>query len=660
MQLFMAALGIILLGGVGALLTYRRARLCTAFGVGGAVIGGIAGLISAVSVLLGEESLSLYMSWAVPFGSLNLVIDKISAFFLVLIFGIGGLAAVYGGEYLSAYREKKWLGGAWFFYALLMAGMAVVVTARNGVLFLVAWEVMSLASFFLVTFEDEESSVREAGWTYLVATHIGTAFLTAFFILLGRETGSMDFHTLPVVGPATANVLFALALVGFGTKAGLMPMHIWLPEAHPAAPSHVSAVMSGVMIKTGIYGIVRTLTMLGEGPMWWGWLLIGVGVISGVMGILFGLSQRNLKRLLAYSSVENIGIITIGLGMGVLGMSVESPGLMVAGFGGAFFHILNHALFKGLLFMGAGAVLHTSGTAMMDRLGGLGKTMPWTSGLFLIGAVSISALPPFNGFVGEFLLYLGAFSHNDVSSGVETAIFVTVVIGGLALIGGLAAVCFTKAFGIVFLGEPRSEAARHGHEAGWAMKIAMAIPAAGCLMVGIFSPKIFETIGTVIGEIVKLPAGEIQTQVAATSGVLWQVVEVGGIFVGAILILGVVRWRLLRGREVTSGPTWDCGYASGSPRIQYTGSSFTEPVVTLFEMFIRSKKTVHSPGGLFPQSASMKSQTPDIFTEHAYRPGFVWVGKKLSKLWWLQQGRVQLYVLYIALTLWILLMWKLR
>jgi NADH:ubiquinone oxidoreductase subunit 5 (subunit L)/multisubunit Na+/H+ antiporter MnhA subunit len=296
----------------------------------------------------------------------------------------------------------------------------------------------------------------------------------------------------------------------------------------------------------------------------------------------------------------------------------------------------------------------------MDRLGGLGKKMPWTSILFLVGAVSICALPPFNGFVGEFLLYLGVFSHNDVSAGISTSIFATTIIGGLALIGGLAAACFTKAFGIVFLGEPRTDITKHAHEAGAAMKIAMAIPAVGCLAAGVFSPKIFPIIGTVISEVIKMPTKQIWPQIARSSGVLWQVVEIGSVFVGMVLILAIARWWLLRGRTVGTGPTWDCGYASASSRIQYTGSSFTQPIVALFKMFIRSKKTVNPPSGLFPQSASMKTETPDICTEYAYRPGFVWVGERLSMLRWLQQGRVQMYVLYIALTLWILLMWKLR
>ncbi len=258
--------------------------------------------------------------------------------------------------------------------------MMMVVVARNGLLFLMAWEIMALASYFLVVFEDEREEVRQAGKTYLIASHLGTAFLLVFFLILGHEFRSLDFarfdHPVPA---ATANLLFVLALVGFGTKAGFMPFHVWLPEAHPAAPSHVSAVMSGVMVKTGIYGLVRTFTFLPPPPAWWGEVLIGMGIVSGVWGILFALAQHDLKRLLAYSTVENIGIIGLGLGVGLLGWSAGNNVVAVLGFSGALLHVLNHSLFKGLLFLGAGVVLHSTGTRRLDQLGGLSKRMPWVA-----------------------------------------------------------------------------------------------------------------------------------------------------------------------------------------------------------------------------------------------------------------------------------------
>ena len=313
---------------------------------------------------------------------------------------------------MKACSGRKNLGAYWFFFNGLAASMAMVAVAANGVLFLICWEVMALCSFFLVTFESEEESVQRAGWTYLVATHIGTAFLLVLFLMLGRQAGggSLDFDTfLAARGHmgAAADVLFLLALVGFGAKAGFVPFHIWLPEAHPAAPSPVSAVMSGVMLKTGIYGILRTLTFLGAPHLWWGWLLIATGLVSGIFGVLMALAQHDLKRLLAYHSVENIGIIALGLGLGVLGVAWRLPALAVLGFAGGLLHVVNHALFKGLLFMGAGSVQHATGTREIDLLGGLIKRMPWTGRTFLIGAVAICGLPPLNGFVSELLIYTG-------------------------------------------------------------------------------------------------------------------------------------------------------------------------------------------------------------------------------------------------------------
>lgn len=285
-------------------------------------------------------------AWGIPQGSLILEIDPLSAFFLLPIAILSALAALYAMGYLRGHKNA--VGAHWFFYSLLAGGMALVVTARNGLLFLIAWELMSVASYFLVTFEDEEPGVIEAGRTYLIATHIGTAFLFVLFVLLGQESGSLDFahFTLPHASPWWAGTLFLLALIGFGTKAGLVPLHVWLPEAHPAAPSHVSALMSGVMIKTGIYGILRILPYIGTPPAWWGMLLIGLGLLSGLFGILSALAQTDIKRALAYSSVENIGIIALGLGIFLIGQAAGAPLVALLGLAGALLHVLNHACFK--------------------------------------------------------------------------------------------------------------------------------------------------------------------------------------------------------------------------------------------------------------------------------------------------------------------------
>ncbi|MCK9377418.1 MAG: hypothetical protein M0P73_14855 [Syntrophobacterales bacterium] len=660
MFLVLSAVSILVMSGVLALVLGREARRATVVGVGGAVLGGVIGLVPTVSVLWTGRMESWRGAWQVPFGSFFVQLDALSSFFLLAILGLAIVAALYGREYLRAYRSRKNLGASWFFFNLLVASMMMVVLAHNAVLFLVAWELMSLASFFLVTFEDEQESVRQAGWTYLVATHLGTAFLLVLFLVLGRQAGSLDFDRFLAAGAVispVAGVAFVLALIGFGTKAGFVPLHVWLPEAHPAAPSHVSALMSGVMIKTGIYGLLRTLTFLGPPESWWGWVLIGIGLASGLGGVLFALAQHDLKRLLAYHSVENIGIIALGLGIGVLGLALNQPALAVLGFAGGLLHVFNHALFKGLLFLVAGAVIHATGTREIDHLGGLIRRMPWTAALFLTGSVAICGLPPLNGFVSEFLIYVGAFAGIGLSG---VSVWSAATIAGLAMIGGLAAACFTKAFGIVFLGEPRSDHARHGHEVGWAMLAPMAVLALGCVAVGFLAPQAVAALQPVIGSLTGLGASEIAGGLALAIEPLRWVVPASGIFV---LMLGLLVWlrhRLLAGREVALSGTWDCGYVRPTARMQYTASSFAQPLTNMFGFLLRTRRRVQAPDGFFPVRAALHTETDDLFQNNLFRPALRGIEGFLLWFHWLQQGRVQLYILYVAVTLLVLLVWNLR
>ncbi len=443
-----------------------------------------------------------------------------------------------------------------------------------------------------------------------------------------------------------------------------MPLHVWLPEAHPAAPSHVSAVMSGVMIKTGIYGLLRTITFLPDLPSWCGWTLLAVGVLSGIGGVLFALAQHDIKSLLAYHSVENIGIIAIGAGVGLLGISYRIPAMAFLGFAGALLHVLNHALFKSLLFMGAGAVQHSTGTRDIDRLGGLLKTMPITGGAFFVGACAISGLPPLNGFVSEWMIYLGVLlSVADPArdSTVAWAPLCVLVIGGLALIGGLAAACFTKAFGCMFLGEPRSDQARHGHEAGPAMRGAMVTLAAACLAVALTAPVFLYLFRPAVLTIVPPASRESVAAVLPQSfGPLAGVCLVFWVLLVAIGFLSWGRRRLQVAARVNRVPTWDCGYAAPTPRMQYTASSFASPLLILFHLFLRSRIVLHPPTGLFPKNAGFESETPDLFGQYVFGPLFAAVAWVASKLRRFQHGRIQLYVLYIALTILVLLIWKLQ
>jgi len=631
----------------GGLSLFRRHPSSPRWSVAGLVTACLIGIVPAVHSLWTGASSETRLPWNIPGGACHLGIDPLTAFFLIPIFLLSSLAAVYGLEYLQGKQPVSW-----FFYGLLVAAMVVTVSARNGILFLMGWEIMTLSSFFLVTAEHEKREARQAGWTYLVAAHIGTAFLLVLFLLLSRSSGSMDFDSFKGLSPsetAPAWLLFVCAVIGFGTKAGFMPLHIWLPEAHPAAPSHVSAVMSGVMIKTGIYGLLRFLFYLGAPSPWWGWTFIGIGLTSGVIGVLFALAQHDLKRLLAYHSVENIGIIALGMGVGFLGLSGGSTPLAVLGFGGAVLHVLNHALFKGLLFLGAGAVLHSTHTKDIDHLGGLLKKMPWTGISFLVGAVAISGLPPFNGFISEFMIYLGCFkglSPVHPSTGPLIA-----AMTGLALIGGLAAACFSKAFGIVFLGEPRSAHAAGAHEVGMPMKFPMMFLAGGCLLIGIFPTLALRAIKHPLAQLIPNLAVTLNDDLSMAERALSMISWSAGALIGLILLFALGYRLFWRGRRGGSAPTWDCGYAFPSARMQYTASSFAQPLTDLFSPLLRSEQ-IGSPGkDLFPKDSHLVTETPDVFWKEFYRPVLHRIQNLLARGRILQHGRLQLYVFYIVITL---------
>lgn len=661
MRLLLAAVAVLAGSGLAAWACGARPRLSRGFGVGGALFGA-ALVLAELSRGLGTVVFS--RPWPLPGGSFSLRWDPLGAVFAFAIAVVTALAAVFGGGYLPAAAPRRNLGGAWFFYNLLTASMILVVLAADAFVFLLAWEAMSLASFFLVMFESEHRETRAAGWTYLVAVHLGGAFLLMLFGLMAAASGSLDFRAFAASGGVRAlgGVLFVLAVIGFGAKAGFVPLHVWLPEAHPAAPAHVSAVMSGVMIKTGIYGILRILTLLGPPPAWWGWTLIAVGAVSGILGVIFALAQHDLKRLLAYHSVENVGIITLGLGTGLLGVSYGNPVMAVLGLAGGLFHVVNHALFKSLLFLGAGAVAAAAGTREIDSLGGLGKRMPVTAAAFLIGAAAISGLPPLNGFASEFFIYLGiwAGSVRPSPAPVSLAIGGPLALAALALIGGLAAACFAKAFGVIFLGQPRRSLPEGLRDPSPALLLPMLILAAACLALGLLAPVALGLLLPALGVVLAGVSGPSPEAGAVfIRPALVSVSAAGAGFLGLLVLLAWARRGLLRRRRVRAGSTWDCGYAASDPRMQYTGSSFAEPIVEVFRYFIRPRARLEAPQGLFPEGAGLHSETPDLFRDKLFAPLFGFLNELALKLRWLQQGRVQLYVLYIAVTVLALLIWKL-
>ena len=367
------------------------------------------GLCGVVMSLMSATVPTLRLPWFLPWGQFSVTIDSISILFLVPVFVVPAMGSIYGLGYWKQSEHPSNGHQLGLFYGLLAGSMAVVCIARDAALFLIAWEVMAIAAYFAATVDDDNPEVCRAGWVYLVATHVGTLCLIAMFALWRHATGSFALEAVEGMSAGYAGTIFVLALIGFGFKAGFIPLHVWLPGAHANAPSHVSAVMSGVMLKMGIYGIFRMTSLLPSTGWWWGGALLAIGAVTGIAGIAFAIGQNDLKRLLAYSSIENIGIITIGLGLAMFGRSHNRVDLVMLGVGGAMLHMWNHALFKSLLFFNAGAIIHAAHTRDMDQLGGLAKRMPRVMLLFAVGAVSICALPPLNGFVSEWLLYVGLF-----------------------------------------------------------------------------------------------------------------------------------------------------------------------------------------------------------------------------------------------------------
>ncbi len=638
----MTALGLLLAGAVGAAVARRTRRTAAAFGIGGAAAGGLAGLAGALAALPGGAA-DLRLAWGVPYGSFHIGVDPLSALFLVPVFLLTVLAAVYSAGYWRHEPAARAADG-WCFMNLLAASMVLVLVARNAVLFLAAWEAMTLTSFRLVAFDPGRAETRRAAWIYLAASQLGAACLIAMFLRLGAGQAGLDFDGLAGFAarmPEAVPLVLALGALGFGLKAGLMPLHGWLPVAHPAAPSHVSAVMSGVMIKCGIYGLVRLAMLAGAVPAGFGWLLLSAGLVSAVLGVLRALAQRDMKRMLAYSSVENVGLIAAGLGLGFLGLAHGRPEIAFAGLAGGLLHMLNHAFFKGLLFLGAGAVAESAGTRDMDRLGGLWKRMPVTGPAFLVGAAAIAALPPLNGFAGEFLLFAAGFAGVRADGSVAAAGAATVA--ALALIGGLSAACFVRAFGLSFLGEPRSAPAAGAGEAARSMQGPLATLAGLCVVAGLAAPQILRAVAGVVASIAPAAAP------AAPAALGWAVATGAAAALLAGLLL-LVRRALLAKRTVATAGTWDCGYALPDARMQYTATSFAQPLLDAFT----PASAPPAPRRLFAEPVAYDADVPPAWKRRR-NDLLRALAARLAALRWLQHGRIHLYVLYIALALLVLL-----
>ena len=617
------------------------------------VLAAVAGVPAALLLLFSHTTTTYLLDWSLPFGSCELVIDPLSAFFLLPVFLVSAAGSIFAIGYWPAAEHRSTERGLTFFYGLLASSMAILLMARNGVFFIMTWEVMALSSYFLLVTEHEREDVRRAGIIYLIATHAGTAFLFIFFSMLAAQTGSFMLPaagSLSALSPFTTLVALA-AFIGFGAKAGIMPLHIWLPSAHANAPSHVSAVMSGVMLKMGLYGIFRTLTFFHDPPLLWGVVLAVCGITSALLGVAFAVAQRDLKRLLACSSIENIGIITAALGVAMLGVSSHNSTLVYLGMAGALLHILNHSFFKPLLFLGSGAIIHATGTREMNLMGGVGKGMPRVALLFLAGSVAICGIPPLNGFVSEFLLYLGLFKQLNSNS----LIYLVFAAPVLALVGGLAAIAFTKLYSSVFLGNPRSPGAAHPHEAGLTMLAPMAFFAMLCLLIGLVPQLALRLVSPAIA--VYYPELSSTTLPAEYGAILSRISLAGVLLLTAVAAAALLwKWRMGKAR-VTSAPTWGCGYQRGTARMQYGSTSFSELAVSVFNGIMRQRIERPTLTGLFPEVSRCRDVPSETLLERVIAPLFTLAGLSFTFLRRIQHGLMHVYMMYIFATLFILMLW---
>ncbi|MFA6172053.1 MAG: proton-conducting transporter membrane subunit [Kiritimatiellales bacterium] len=646
------------LSGIPGLLMSRRTaaseRVTTIFSCTATAIG-LAGV--ALVFLRGTDSAVL--PWSVMGEPMKVAADGLSAFFIVPVLVMGALGSVYGLGYWPQSKHADNGHSLRLFWGLAIAGMTLLLLARHAVLFLMGWEIMALPAFFLVSTEHRQPEVRRAGWIYLVATHIGTLSLFALFALFHWITGSFEMRALAAseAGLGTLTVIFFLALVGFGVKAGMMPFHFWLPAAHANAPSHISALLSGVMLKIGIYGLIRFVGFLPDPPVSWGAIILASGCISGVLGVVFAIGQHDLKRLLAYHSIENIGIILMGFGLAMIGRSLGHPLWVILGMAGCLLHVWNHGLFKTLLFLSAGSAIHSSETRQIDQMGGLAKSLPWTAAFFLIGAVAICGLPPLNGFVSEWFVYLGLFhaATADTSMGWTAAALAAPV---LAIIGALALACFVKVYGAVFLGQPRQPLESVPHEAPLSMQIPMGVLAGCCALIGLFpwlvAPVLSQTILSC--DI----AGLLQSSCPLSALTPLPAITLTSLaLIGACLIL---YFRLSRRIQWSKAPhtiTWSCGYARPTVRMQYTASSFAQMLTTLFRSVLSPR--IHEPEirSVFAEPSRYETHQDEPVLDRKLIPAAHFMKQLFSRARPLQRGLTHQYLIYVALTVIILLIWTL-
>jgi formate hydrogenlyase subunit 3/multisubunit Na+/H+ antiporter MnhD subunit len=584
------------------------------------------------------------------FGQIPLRIDALSAWMILIINFTFITGVLYGTGYLRHYRDKpKNIRIHQLLFIILHLSMILVCSVQNFIAFLIVWEIMAGSAFLLIIFESWNKSTVKAGLNYFIQSHVGVLFIMISFIWVIVQTGSTDFNAIRTFsehmpGPVSIT-LFFLLFIGFGFKAGFVPFHTWLPYAHPAAPAHISGMMSGVIIKLGIFGILRILLLIHTGYLVIGEIILLFSIVSGLYGVILAIVQHNLKKLLAYHSIENIGIIGIGIGIGTIGIGLHNDFLAIAGFAGGLLHILNHSLFKSLLFYGAGSVYQQTGTLNVEKLGGLIKKMPQTAGLFLIAALAICGLPPLNGFISEFLIFSGLFAGLK-SDSFSFSLFILTAIAALVTIGGLAIICFTKAFGVVFLGTERERFHTEPIEVPFLMLLPKYMAALMIVLIGIF-PQFFlwllkNPVSLFVPDLLNNSNGYFTYQ----SAILSKIGMIGILILSTIFIVYAIKKYFDKNKIIAVSPTWSCGYVAPGPKMQYTASSFVKTYSNLIEPILSMHKSDVVLDQVFPEKKEYSSHNYDKLEFYLIDKNLKWLRKLLLKLNFLQNGRIQFYISY--------------
>lgn len=665
---FIIFISLFAIGAIGSLFAGKKDGLANGWSSFFAIFGSLWGIVFAGALFFMNRDVVFSVAQnSFPFLSLSFSIDKLASFFIFTISLIVLFCSIYGIGYIKHFYKQYNLGAFGFFYHLFILGMLLVVSASNGIFFLIVWEIMSLASYFLVVFNRHDANNVKAGFLYLVMTHVGTAFIIIAFLLLYKYTGSFDFTAVrsaaEFIPLSVKNAVFILAMIGFGTKAGIIPFHIWLPSAHPAAPSHVSGLMSGVMIKIGIYMMIRIfLDMLQPVPLWWGFAVLMAGSVSAVLGVLYALTEHDIKKLLAYHSIENIGIILLGVGSALAFSSLGMAQFALLGITAALFHTLNHATFKSLLFLSAGSVINQIRTRDMEKYGGLIKRMPQTAGFFLIGSMAISALPPFNGFFSEWLTFQSLFQGIIQLSAAGKFIFILAA-GALTLTGGLALACFVKVFAATFLARPRSLEASRAKESAVSLLAGMGALAMFCLLFGIFSSYIAHFLGKAVSSFSIFKNEPLFVSsfpgLTLTAGKGFAAVSALAIFIflaaGILLSLFFFKYAVNKKQKVSTGATWNCG-TDLTPRMEITAASFARSIILIFRGVLkpsiqREVEYHDSETRYSPKSVRVSSAVSDIYEYYFYKPLRGIINEASIRIAKIQSGNVNAYIVYIFLAL---------